>query len=149
MPLRKPEDFLAQGSKVFRQAPVNRESIQGWVGISGAKVKDSMNGENSTSTRLGAAYDSVLNLSLAVLASHGWRCTSADGHHVQALEAACAYAGTTQAVFDEMDAVRDVRNSQYDGVAPTEADVRLALACMNRLVPQLMGLLQAFLSSRK
>src|SRR2546425_4698001 len=95
MPLRKPEDFAAQGSKVFRKAPVNRESIQGWVAISGAKAKDSMNTENSTSTRLGAAYDSVFNLSLAVLASRGWRCTSADGHHVQALEAACAYAGTS------------------------------------------------------
>ena len=145
MPLRKPENFVGEGSKVFRRAPVNRSSIQGWVSISGAKVKDSMNKENSTSTRLGAAYDSVLNLSLAVLASQGWRCTSADGHHMQALEAACAYAGTTQAVFDQLDAVRDVRNNQYNGVPPSEVDVGLAVASMNRLVPQLMSLLQAAL----
>ena len=123
MPLRRPEDFVAEGSKVFRQAPVNRTSIQGWVSISRDKVKDSLNKDNSTSTRLGAAYDSVFNLSLAVLASHGWRCTSADGHHMQALEAACAYAGTTLAVFDQMDAVRDVRNNQYNGVPPSETDV--------------------------
>jgi len=69
MPLRKPEDFLAEGSKVFRRAPVNRESIQGWVAISRAKAQDSLNPDNSTSTRLGAAYDAVFNLSLAVLAA--------------------------------------------------------------------------------
>ena len=146
--MRKPEAFVAEGSKVFRQAPVNRESIQGWIAISGAKAKDSLNKQNSTSTRLGAAYDAVFNLSLAVLASRGWRCTAADGHHAQALEAACAYAGTTQAVFDQMDAVRDVRNNQYDGVPPTEADVNLALASMHRLVPQLMTLLQSTSSGR-
>lgn len=83
-----------------------------------------------------------------MLASRGWRCTSADGHHAQALEAACAYAEVTQGVFDQMDAVRDVRNSQYNGVPPTEADVGLALASMNRLVPQLMGLLQATVSRK-
>ena len=142
MPLRKAEDFVAQASKVFRRAPVNRESIQGWVAISAAKTKDSMNAQNSTSTRLGAAYDSVFNLSLALLASRGWRCTSADGHHAQALESACAYAGITQGAFDEMDAVRDVRNSQYNGVPPSMDDVRLALASMHRLVPQLMACLQ-------
>ena len=145
MPLRKPEDFFAQGSKVFRKAPLNRGAIEGWVSISGAKAKDSLNTSNSTSTRLGAAYDSVFNLSLAVLASRGWRCTSADGHHVQALEAACACAGVTQHVFDEMDAVRDVRNSQYDGIPPTEVDVKLALASMHRLVPQFMAFLAEFL----
>ena len=141
MPLRRPEEFVAEGSKVFRQAPVNRESIQGWVAISGAKAKDSLNKENSTSTRLGAASDSVFNLSLAVLASRGWRCTCADGHHMQALEATCAYGGTTPAVRDQIDAVRDVRSNQYNGVPPSEADVSLALASMNRLVPQLMSLL--------
>ncbi|MFT3816398.1 MAG: hypothetical protein QM750_02000 [Rubrivivax sp.] len=145
MPLRRPEDFVAEGSRVFRKAPVNRESIQGWVAIAGDKAKDSLNNDNSTSTRLGAAYDAVFNLSLAVLASQGWRCTSADGHHVQALEAACACAGATQAAFDQMDAVRDVRNNQYNGVPPSEADVALAQGCMNRLVPQLMAVLQPVL----
>lgn len=148
MPLRKPEDFLAEGSKVFRRAPVNRESIQGWVAISRAKAQDSLNPDNSTSTRLGAAYDAVFNLSLAVLAAQGWRCTAADGHHAQALEAACARAGTTQGVFDQMDAVRDVRNNQYNGVPPGEDDVALAQACMNRLVPPLLELLTPVLGKK-
>jgi hypothetical protein len=86
--LRKPEDFYKQGSKVFRQAPINKTSIQGWVQIAADKARDAMNTDNSTSTRLGAAYDTVFNLSLAVLCSRGWRCTSADGHHAQGLEAA-------------------------------------------------------------
>ena len=41
-----------------------------------------------------------------------------------------------------MDAVRDVRNNQYNGVPPGEVDLALALSSMNRLVPPLMGLLQ-------
>lgn len=139
--LRKPEDFVAQGSKVFRNAPVNKESIKGWISIAKGKVADAQRAENSPSTRMGAAYDAVLTLSLAVIANHGWRCTSADGHHAQALEAACAYAGVTLSVFDQMDAVRDLRNNQYQGVGPTEADVRFALASMERMVPPLLQLL--------
>lgn len=133
---------------MFRHAPVNREAIQGWVAIARAKAQDSLNDLNSTSTRLGAAYDSVFNLSLAVLASRGWRCTSADGHHAQALEAACAYIGATQTAFDQIDAVRDVRNSQYNGIPPTEDDVALAQACMNRLVPRLMEPLLPLMSKK-
>lgn len=148
MPLRRAEDFLAEGSRVFRHAPVNLEAIQGWVAIARAKAQDSLNTQNSASTRLGTAYDSVFNLSLAVLASRGWRCTSADGHHAQALEAACACIGATQNTFDQIDAVRDVRNSQYNGIPPTEDDVTLAQQCMNRLVPQLMEPLQLLLSKK-
>jgi hypothetical protein len=146
--LRKPEDFHGAGSKVFHKAPVNRTSIQGWTEIARGKAKDALNADNSTSTRLSAAYDSVFNLSLAVLASRGWRCTAADGHHAQTLEAACGFAGVTEAVFDEMDAVRDLRNSQYDGVPPSEDDVKLAVASMKRLVPVLLALLSAHLAGR-
>lgn len=85
MPLRRPEDFVREGSKVFRQAPVNRASIEGWIAISKGKVADAQRSANSASTRLGAAYDSVFNLSLAVLCKHGWRCTAADGPHAQGL----------------------------------------------------------------
>ena len=138
MPLRKPDDFYREGSKVFRKAPANRESIRGWASIAAGKARDALNRDNSTSTRLGAAYDAVFNLSLAVVCAEGWRCTAADGHHAQALEAACAFAGLTEGVFDEMDAVRDLRNNQYDGIAPSERDVEFALQAMNRLVPVLL-----------
>ena len=146
MPLRKPEEFLKEGSAVFRKAPTDTDAIAGWTAIARDKAKDSLNGENSTSTRLGTAYDSVLNLSLAVLCSKGWRTTSADGHHAQSLEAACAYAGVSVSAFDDMDAVRDLRNQQYGGIAPSEADVKLAIKSMNRIAPELLQLIAPFLS---
>lgn len=136
--LRKPEQFEREGSKVFRRAPVNTASIEGWVKISAGKAADAGRKANSASTRLGAAYDSVFNLSLAVLCKNGWRCTAADGHHAQALEAACAYAGIGTSVFDEVDAMRDMRNNQYQGVEPTMPDVEYALQVMNRVVPRLL-----------
>jgi len=139
--LRKPEDFYMAGSKVFHKAPVNRQSIQGWISISKGKIADAQRPANSTTTRLGAAYDAILNLSLAVVSSRGWRAGGAEGHHVQTLEAACAYAGVTQAVFDQLDAIRDLRNNQYQGIEPSEADVKLALSVLDRLVPQLLVLL--------
>lgn len=143
--LRKPEDFYKEGSKVFRHAPVGRDAIKGWATIAAGKAKDAMNPTNSPSTRLGAAYDSVFNLSLAVLLSKGWRCGAADGHHAQALEAACAYAGVTEPVFDQMDAVRDLRNSQYDGRPPSDDDVTLAIKSMERLAPVLIELIKDYL----
>jgi hypothetical protein len=141
--LRKPEQFLQEGSKVFRKAPVNTVSIEGWVKISGGKAADAGRKANSASTRLGAAYDSVFNLSLAVLCKHGWRCTAAEGHHVQALEAACAYAGITASVHDEVDAMRDMRNNQYQGIEPSAQDVDYALEVMNRVAPRLLQYLKS------
>jgi hypothetical protein len=141
--LRKPEQFLQEGSKVFRKAPVNTVSIEGWVKISGGKAADAGRKANSASTRLGAAYDSVFNLTLAVLCKKGWRCTAAEGHHVQALEAACAYAGITASVHDEVDAMRDMRNNQYQGIEPSAQDVEYALEVMNRVVPRLLQYLKS------
>ncbi len=48
----------------------------------------------------------------------------------------------TEAVFDQLDAIRDLRNNQYQGVEASEADVKLALTVLDRLVPQLLDLLQ-------
>lgn len=142
MPLRRPEDFLRAGSKVFVKAPVNRDAIAGWCNIAKGKVADAQREANSRSTRLGAAYDAVLNLSFAVLLYQGWRCTSANGHHAEALEAAAAYVGVTEAVFDRVDAIRDLRNNQYQGVEPTKADVVAALAAMERMLPELLASLK-------
>jgi len=136
--LRKPEDFQREGSKVFRKAPVNTASIEGWISIAKGKAEDAQRTVNSSSTRLGAAYDSVFNLSLAVLCKKGWRCTSADGHHAQALEAACSFAGLKSSVFDEVDAIRDMRNNQYQGLEPSLQDVDYAVEVLNRVGPRLL-----------
>lgn len=138
MPLRRAEDFIREGSRVFRQAPINKASIEGWIAISKGKVADAQRPANSPSTRLGAAYDAVFNLSLAVLCRHGWRCTAADGHHVQDLEAASSLCGIGQALFDEIDALRDMRNNQYQGIEPSTGDITYALDVMGRALPRLL-----------
>lgn len=48
----------------------------------------------------------------------------------------------TEQSMSPVGAVRDMRNNQYNGVPPGEADLALALSSMNRIVPQLTGLLQ-------
>jgi hypothetical protein len=46
-------------------------------------------------------------------------------------------------VFDEVDAMRDMRNNQYQGIEPSPQDVAYALAVMHRVVPRLLGYLNA------
>lgn len=145
MPLRTPEDFSAEKNRVFEKAPVNRGSIQGWVNLAQAKIQDSANTQISTSTRLGAAYDAMLDLSLAVLNSKGWRVTSAPGHHAQTLEAACAYAGAGDSLFETIDAILDLRNMHYQAKAPAPADLESALDALGKLAPLLLAELSAFL----
>lgn len=145
MPLRNADDFLRGGSKVFRRAPTNKQAIQGWVQIAKGKVADADRAENSPSTRFGAAYDAVLNLSFAVLSAQGWRASSEPGHHAETLEAACAYARVGQGAFDSIDAVREVRRNQYGGAPPADEDVKRAIAAMERLVPELLALLGDYL----
>lgn len=36
--LRRAEDFYDEGSKVFHRAPVNRQSVQGWIGTARARL---------------------------------------------------------------------------------------------------------------
>lgn len=140
--LRKPEDFIREGSKVFSKVPVNLANIEGWRNISQGKIADAYRQENSRTTRLGAAYDAMLNLSLAVLSKNGWRAGGVEGHHKEALEAACAYAGFTSAVHDQIDAIRDLRNNQYRGVEPSLDDVKLALEVLEKAVPPLLEALK-------
>jgi hypothetical protein len=136
MPLRRPEDFESEGS--LRKAPVNKTSIDGWMAIAKGKVADAQREANSPTTRLGAAYDAMLNLSLALLCKHGWRSTSAEGHHIAALEVACGYAGIGQTLFDEVDAIRDLRNDQYKGMEPKQQDIEYALEVLEKVLPKLL-----------
>ena len=139
--LRKPDDFYKEGSKVFHKAAVNRKNIDGWVAISKGKIADASRKDNSPTTRLGAAYDAMFNLALAVVSANGWRAGSADGHHAQTLEAACSYAGVTEAVYDQVDAIRDLRNNQYQGIEPSDSDIKFALDVPQKAVPPLLTLL--------
>ena len=46
-------------------------------------------------------------------------------------------------VFDEVDAMRDMRNNQYQGIEPTAQDVAYALEVMGRVAPKLLQYLHA------
>ena len=47
-------------------------------------------------------------------------------------------SGIGQSLFDEVDALRDMRNNQYQGIEPTEEDVAYALNVMDRALPRLL-----------
>lgn len=87
-----------------------------------------------------AAYDAVLELSLAVLAANGWKTRSELGHHQDALEAADEAVDLSQGAFDRADALRDMRNwIQYGGQAVTDVDVTQAMKVMEEAAPALVG----------
>jgi hypothetical protein len=131
MPLRSVEQFIAEGSKVFhRQAP-NREAARGWLRIAARLIRDSRNSKNSNETRLTAAYDAILNFGLVVVSAGGYRVTSAEGHHAQTLEAACARIGASTGLSDRIDAVRVVRNEKYAGIEVKDADVLAAAKALD------------------
>lgn len=137
--LRKPDGFYREGSKVFHKTAVNRVNINGWISISKGKIADAQRESNSPTTRIGAAYDAVFNLSLAKVGAEGWRVTSAEGHHAQTLEAACALSEISQSTFDDIDALRDLRNDQYQAIEPTTADIEFALKVLQKAVPALLS----------
>lgn len=139
MALKKPDDFRAAGSKVFVQKPADKDAIRNWVDIAQKKIGDADNVAVSNGTRLHAAYDAVMVLSQAVLSANGWKMTGEPGHHQQTLEAACALTGASQPTFDAVDAIREMRNGQYDAREPTSGDVDFARKTLERLVPSLLA----------
>lgn len=135
MPLRMPEQFEKEGSKVFVRAASNRESARGWIRIAQRLIRDAANVSVSNETRLSAAYDAMLNFALVIVTAHGYRITSAEGHHAQTLESACALIGASSGLFDRIDAVRDVRNDKYAGIEIEAEDVAVAIAALNEFAP--------------
>lgn len=132
--LRAPEDFVKEGSKVFRAAPTDKHFIRGLIEAAQWKTKDVEIEAVSLDTRVEAAYDAVFDCSLAVLNATGFRVTSAPGHHEQALEAACALVGTSEGLCDRLDALREVRNQKYTGARRSERDLAVAREAMNQFI---------------
>lgn len=89
---------------------------------------DAKNASVSLGTRFEASYDAASNVALAVINASGWRPRSIPGHHAFALEAACDAVGAGQSIFDKLDAIRELRNQKYDGVARKESDLLEAQA---------------------
>ena len=135
MPLRTPDQFMQEGSRVFHRAAPNKDSAVGWLRISERFMKDAVNTVISPDLRLIAAYQAMLNFAFVVVSAQGYRVTAADGHHVQTLEAACALIGASTGLSDRIDAIRDVRNDNYAGIECTVSDVASALKALNEFTP--------------
>lgn len=114
---------LQTDEKAFLPCPQDKGAIRRWITAADEKVKDAENATVSISTRFEAVYDATFNIALVVLNASGWRHRSVQGHHGFVLEAACAAIGAGEAMFDKLDAIRDMRNQKYDGIARTDADL--------------------------
>ena len=124
--LRTPDAFMREGSRVFRVAATDKTLVRSLIEAAQAKAGDAKIEAVSLDTRVEAAYDAVFDCCLAVLNAAGYRIGSAPGHHEQALEAACALIRAGERLFDNLDALRDVRNQKYTGARRTAADLEIA-----------------------
>ena len=125
--------------KAFRLAPADKTFVQGMVREAAKRRKDSQNTSVSTGLRIDACHDAALMLSLAVLNAKGLRGTSHQGHHANALEAACQAVGAPVSVFDELDVLLRLRNTKYDGSFLSEQDLKTADAAYARFEPLVLN----------
>lgn len=144
-------DELSQqvNSPLQPERQINIEQIQDWVREAAGKIDDAQRPENTSSTRMDAAYDAVLFASLAIAQAMKYRVKSKEGHHIVALEGAARAIGYTQAKFDEIDALREWRNRKYsagftarlqdmaDAVATASAYLSLSVAWLQEKFPQI------------
>jgi hypothetical protein len=110
---------LRTEESAFRPCAQDKGAIRRWVTAAQEKSLDADNVSVSIGTRFEAAYDAAFNIALAVINANGWRLRSVQGHHAFALEAACEAIGAGLTTFDKLDAIRELRNQKYDGVART------------------------------
>jgi len=140
--LRAAKQLQAESS-AFAPCPQDKTAVRAWIGAAQAKATDADNVTVSLGTRFEAAYDAAFFVALAVLNAEGWKSRSVEGHHGFVLEAACAAAGTSDASFDRLDALRDVRNQKYAGIERTAADLRDAKAALTEFSQIAVDWLQA------
>jgi len=125
MPLNSFADLIKRpGSPLSPERAVNARQIADWIAAAADKIKDALRKENSSSTRMDAAYDAVLFSALAVASASKYRVSSREGHHIVVLEGAARAIGYTESKFDEVDALREWRNRKYTaGFTARENDI--------------------------
>jgi hypothetical protein len=128
---------LADESRAFHRCPQDRVAIGNWLRAAERKNADAAVVQNSFDTRVEARYDVCFNLALVVANAQGWKPGSLEGHHVHTLEAACQAIDASEALFDRIDAIRQLRNQKYGGAERTQRDLEAAVrigAEFNQLV---------------
>ncbi len=120
--LRSAKQLQAE-EKAFHPCAQDKVAIRAWISAAHEKTLDADNTSVSMGTRVEAAYDATFNIALAVINASGWRHRAVPGHHAFVLEAACESIGAKESLFDRLDAIRELRNQKYDGIARTAADL--------------------------
>lgn len=113
---------------------VNLETVRGLL-ASAEQRRSAVNiAANPDPIKLEAAYDTIVMCGLAVIAFRGYRVDAERGHHEIVLRALCADLGLSQAVADELDALRKLRNSKYTGFTSVNpADLQTAIESADRV----------------
>lgn len=125
MPLSSFAELIKRpGSPLQPERTVNAQQVADWIAAAEDKLKDASRTENSSSTRMDAAYDAALFAALAVAAASKYRVSAREGHHIVALEGAARAIGYTESRFDEVDSLREWRNRKYTaGFTAKEQDI--------------------------
>lgn len=110
-----------------------------------ASARDAELAGMSIDGSLRAAYDAGHLAALAVLAAHGLRPTTGQGHHAAAFAGVEALSlSRLDDVIAESEQVRTTRAaSAYDPHIAQEADLRTALGWMRRILPAMRAALVA------
>jgi hypothetical protein len=144
MALRKPLQLQQEEpDRVRHERGVNKKTVQELLAAAVQKRADALRKENSGPTRLEAAYDAILFCALAIFAARGLRVATAFGHHRLLLEGLGAELSVSVSTYDEIELLREVRNSKYTGllnVAP--ADLKLSAELLERVMNETQGWFQ-------
>jgi hypothetical protein len=120
--LRDPFALSRSEPELVRQERTrNWQTIQSQLRAAVQKYKDAQNDSVSGPTRLDAAYDAVLFCALAVFAAQGYRISSKPGHHMIAIEGLASTLDLSEGEYDELEALRDLRHSKYEGFESIDA----------------------------
>lgn len=122
---------LSLDEQAFQPCPQDRATIAALLAAAARKREDALREANSLDTRVEANYDACFNIALAVLNAHGWKARPLPAHHRYTLEAACEAIGAGEALFDRVDAIRDVRNQKYTGISRSRKDYEFSLRVLD------------------
>lgn len=132
--MKSVEDFLKQGSKVFRPRAADRHAIENYLQESDAKADGARNQKDRPGNRVDSAYDAIHLTCLACLSIDGYRTTAEHGHHQELLEAICSRIRGGQGLLDRIEAVMEARNKKYDGSGRSESDAVDAVKAMEEFL---------------
>ena len=138
MQLRKPVELShAEPKLVLAERGINKGTVRDLLASAVQKYEDAKREANSGPTRLEAAYDTILFCALAIFAAQGYRVKSLPGHHRIALEGLTAELRLSQAHFDEIAMLLEVRNSKYTGfVRVSDADLETSMQLGRRVLDE-------------